>query len=192
MSDPAAARERTIALVEHHADRLALLRRGLQQAGFAVLAHADATSLAAADLAPPPGLFLLDLSNSGEPGLALIGELRRRAAAPIIVITGKVSAATRASGLELGADDHVAWPCDMRRIDRHSHVGRLPPQHRRLWQAITGRNQVGKEIRPQSGEMVERVGRPVVAHRHQRTPLGTGDLDRYGFLEAAGHDPVLL
>ena len=97
MSDPAAARERTIALVEHHADRLALLRRGLQQAGFAVLAHADATSLAAADLAPPPGLFLLDLSNSGEPGLALIGELRRRAAAPIIVITGKVSAATRAS-----------------------------------------------------------------------------------------------
>ena len=116
MSDPAAARDRTIALVEHHADRLALLSRGLQEAGFAVLAHADAASLATADLAPPPGLYLLDLSNSGEPGLALIGELRRRAAAPIIVIAGKVSAAARASGLELGADDHVAWPCDMREL----------------------------------------------------------------------------
>ena len=116
MNEPPPDRGTTIALVAHRGDRLALLERGLDEAGYVVRAHPDATSLGAADLAGSADLFLLDLASADQDGLSLLAGLRGRCDKPIIIVTGKTDAAARARGLDLGADDHVAWPCDMREL----------------------------------------------------------------------------
>jgi len=114
MDDAGPGAGKTIVLVEPGGERLALLGPALRQAGYAVQAAA-ATSLAAAD-SGAGDLYLLDLTAPRADGLALIGALRRQGDRPIIIVTGRANAADRAAGLEFGADDHIAWPFDMREL----------------------------------------------------------------------------
>lgn len=65
----------------------------------------------------PADLVLLDLGLPGEDGLSLARELRARPRAPgIIIVTGRGQPVDRIIGLELGADDYVAKPFDLREL----------------------------------------------------------------------------
>jgi two-component system, OmpR family, response regulator len=116
MDDAQPGAGKTIALLEPGGERSALLSEALRQAGYAVRAETAAAALAAPDRAAAGDLYLLDLTTPRADGMALVGALRRQGDTPIVVITGKANAADRAAGLELGADDHVAWPCDIREL----------------------------------------------------------------------------
>jgi two-component system, OmpR family, response regulator len=63
-----------------------------------------------------PDLVVLDLNMPGEDGLSLVRFLRQRGHVPIIMLTATASAIDRVVGLELGADDYVAKPCEMREL----------------------------------------------------------------------------
>ena len=64
----------------------------------------------------PFDLVLLDLGLPGEDGLHLTGWLREHWHGAIIIVTGRGEAVDRVVGLELGADDYVAKPFDLREI----------------------------------------------------------------------------
>ncbi|HEX6723465.1 MAG TPA: response regulator [Burkholderiaceae bacterium] len=64
----------------------------------------------------PFDLVLLDLGLPGEDGLHLTGWLREHWHGAIIIVTGRSEAVDRVVGLELGADDYVAKPFDLREI----------------------------------------------------------------------------
>ena len=63
-----------------------------------------------------PDLIVLDLNMPEEDGLSIIRDLKRRINVPIIMLTATASAIDRVVGLELGADDYLAKPCELREL----------------------------------------------------------------------------
>jgi DNA-binding response OmpR family regulator len=59
---------------------------------------------------------LLDLGLPGEDGLDLARYLRARSNIPLIIVSGRGETIDRVVGLELGADDYVSKPFDMREL----------------------------------------------------------------------------
>src|SRR5262245_38630027 len=65
----------------------------------------------------PVDLIVLDLKLADEDGLQLVNELRTRSSLPIIVITGHWrDEIDRIVGLELGADDYLTKPFNLREL----------------------------------------------------------------------------
>jgi two-component system OmpR family response regulator len=63
-----------------------------------------------------PDLIVLDLNMPEEDGLSIIRDLKQRTGIPIIMLTATASAIDRVVGLELGADDYLAKPCELREL----------------------------------------------------------------------------
>lgn len=63
-----------------------------------------------------PDLVVLDLNMPGEDGLSVVRDLKARMALPIIMLTATASPDDRIAGLDLGADDYVAKPCELREL----------------------------------------------------------------------------
>jgi two-component system torCAD operon response regulator TorR len=61
-------------------------------------------------------VVLLDISLPGEDGLLLLRELRRQSEVGVIMVTGRDDAVDRIVALELGADDYVTKPYNMREL----------------------------------------------------------------------------
>ena len=66
-----------------------------------------------------PALVLLDLGLPGEDGLAIARQLRQAdATAPLglVIISGRGDAVDKVVGLEIGADDYITKPFDLREL----------------------------------------------------------------------------
>ncbi|UXB10991.1 two-component system response regulator TorR [Aeromonas dhakensis] len=61
-------------------------------------------------------LVMLDINLPGEDGLLLTRELRARSTVGIILVTGRSDAVDRIVGLEMGADDYVTKPFELREL----------------------------------------------------------------------------
>jgi len=61
-------------------------------------------------------IVLMDLGLPDVDGLTLIPQIRTSYKGPIIVISGKTSTTDRVVGLEMGADDYVTKPFEMREL----------------------------------------------------------------------------
>jgi two-component system phosphate regulon response regulator OmpR len=86
--------------------------------GLHVRAVADGVALKEALRAAPADLVVLDLNMPGEDGLSLARGLRggEFGDPAIIMLTGASDVVDRVAGLEVGADDYVAKPCDPREL----------------------------------------------------------------------------
>src|SRR5215218_8012658 len=63
-----------------------------------------------------PDLIVLDLNMPEEDGLSIVRDLKSRSAVPIIMLTATASPIDRVVGLELGADDYIPKPCELREL----------------------------------------------------------------------------
>jgi len=93
-----------------------LLRRCFEGEGFAVSEAGDGAGLRAALERDSVTLITLDLNLGRENGLDLAREIRKDWNTPIIMLTGKGDAIDRIVGLELGADDYLAKPFELREL----------------------------------------------------------------------------
>jgi two-component system, OmpR family, phosphate regulon response regulator OmpR len=84
--------------------------------GFETADAADGAAARAKIPAFGPDLVLLDLNMPGENGLSLARWLRETSSAGIIMLTAAHGTIDRVVGLEMGADDYVAKPCDLREL----------------------------------------------------------------------------
>ena len=64
----------------------------------------------------PPDLVLLDLGLPGEDGFAIARHLRERWRCGLVIVTGRGDAVDKVVGLEIGADDYVTKPFDLREL----------------------------------------------------------------------------
>lgn len=63
-----------------------------------------------------PDLVVLDLNMPEEDGLSIVRDLKSRTNVPVIMLTATASPIDRVVGLELGADDYLAKPCELREL----------------------------------------------------------------------------
>ncbi len=61
-------------------------------------------------------VVILDIRMPGEDGLSLARYMRERSGVAIIMLTGSADVIDRVVGLEIGADDYVAKPVDLREL----------------------------------------------------------------------------
>jgi two-component system OmpR family response regulator len=93
-----------------------LLRRCLEGEGFAVSEAKDGAEMRRRLEREAVSLITLDLNLGAENGLDLAREIRKERNIPIIMLTGKGDAIDRVVGLEVGADDYLAKPFEMREL----------------------------------------------------------------------------
>ncbi len=84
--------------------------------GFGTALAADGRQMREAIGAGAPDLVLLDLNLPGEDGLSLARWLRANHDVAIIMVTGASGVVDRVVGLEVGADDYIAKPFDLREL----------------------------------------------------------------------------
>ena len=84
--------------------------------GFKVTLCDGGASLRRAIAAETPDLIVLDLNMPEEDGLSIVRDLKSRSKIPVIMLTATASAIDRVVGLELGADDYLAKPCELREL----------------------------------------------------------------------------
>jgi len=93
-----------------------LLRTCFEREGYLVT-EADGALKARAALAKGSvNLVTLDLTLGTDDGLSLAREIRANADIPIIMVSGKGDDVDRIVGLELGADDYIAKPFNLREV----------------------------------------------------------------------------
>jgi two-component system OmpR family response regulator len=88
----------------------------LRMHGFAVSLCDGGTSLRAEIAKQRPDLIVLDLNMPLEDGLSIIRDLKQKSDIPVIMLTATASPIDRVVGLELGADDYLAKPCELREL----------------------------------------------------------------------------
>jgi two-component system, OmpR family, response regulator len=105
--------------------------------GFRTVLAADGKQMREAITAAAPDVVLLDLNLPGEDGLSLTRWLRLNHDVPIIMITAAGEVVDRVVGLEVGADDYIAKPFDLRELRarlrsvlRRTRVRAAPAQER--------------------------------------------------------------
>lgn len=107
---------RHVLVVDDEPQVQALLCNLLEREGFAASRASSGAEMHGILGQRPFSLITLDLNLGGEDGLALAREIRARHDIPIIMITAKDSDIDRVVGLELGADDYIVKPFNVREV----------------------------------------------------------------------------
>ncbi|MFN4276306.1 MAG: response regulator [Ferrovibrio sp.] len=84
--------------------------------GFAVSTAGDADTFRSLHAERPADLVILDITMPGEDGLSLARWLRARSKIGIVMLTAADEVIDRVVGLEVGADDYITKPFDLREL----------------------------------------------------------------------------
>jgi two-component system OmpR family response regulator len=116
-----------VAVVDDEADITRLVAGYLQSHGYRVSQLHRGAALFELMAADPPLLVLLDLGLGDEDGLAIARRLREHHRCGLVIVTGRSDAVDKIVGLEVGADDYVTKPFDLREL-----LARIKAVQRRL------------------------------------------------------------
>ncbi|MFN3302497.1 MAG: response regulator [Roseateles sp.] len=105
-----------IAVVDDEVAITELLARYLAGHGFRTTQLHSGRALMETMASDPPLLVLLDLGLPGEDGFAIARQLREHWRCGLVIITGRGDAVDKVVGLEIGADDYVTKPFDLREL----------------------------------------------------------------------------
>jgi len=105
-----------LAVLDDEADITQLLASYLGGQGFRVSQVHGGAALLELMAADPPQLVLLDLGLPGEDGFAIARQLREHWHCGLVIVTGRGDSVDKVVGLEVGADDYVTKPFDLREL----------------------------------------------------------------------------
>ena len=105
-----------IAVVDDEVDITELLANYLKGQGYRVSQLHDGRALMALMPVDPPALVLLDLGLPGEDGFTIARQLREHWRCGLVIVTGRGDSVDKVVGLEVGADDYVTKPFDLREL----------------------------------------------------------------------------
>ena len=150
-----------ILVVDDDPDLRKLISEFLGAHGFQVKAVEDAAAMRRAIDEQRPDLVILDVMMPGEDGLSAARRLAAESGGPAIVMLSALGGDTdRIIGLEVGADDYLAKPCNPREL-----LARV--------RAVLRRHHATRSARADDGESYEFAGwRLDVVRRDLRDPSG--------------------
>jgi two-component system OmpR family response regulator len=153
-----------VLIVDDDAEIAALVSRYLAGNNCRVSISGNGAQLRAALSGPPIDLILLDLGLPDEDGLSLLRHLQTNWRGPVIVLSGRGESVERVVGLELGADDYVTKPFELREL-----LARIRSVLRRARPATAQEGSTpagallfdGMRLEPSQRRMIDREGREV-------------------------------
>ncbi|WP_421780232.1 response regulator [Kiloniella litopenaei] len=89
----------------------------LSDRGYEIIEAANAKAMYEASKMYSPDLVILDINMPGEDGLTALRNLRNSSDVPVIMLTAASEVVDRIVGLEMGADDYLAKPVDLRELE---------------------------------------------------------------------------
>jgi len=89
----------------------------LVERGYDIVEARDATTMHRAMGCAPSDLIILDINMPGQDGLTALRELRNTSNVPVIMLTAAAEVIDRVVGLEMGADDYLGKPVDLRELE---------------------------------------------------------------------------
>lgn len=106
-------RRMRVLVVEDEPDLLDALVQVLREAGYAVDGASDGRDGLFKAKVNEYDAIVLDLMLPGMSGWDLLGELRKRKATPVLILTARDTLPDRVRGLDAGADDYLTKPFEL-------------------------------------------------------------------------------
>lgn len=164
-----------LAVLDDEVEITTLLAGYLQGQGFRVSQLHSGSALLELMARDAPALVLLDLGLPGEDGFAIARQLREHWRCGLVIVTGRGDAVDKVVGLEVGADDYVTKPFDLREL-----VARIKAVLRRLVPTEPGETKPGAEettlLRFAQWEL-DTAARRLLDPRRREVVLTTGEFD---------------
>ncbi len=109
-------------VVEDDGNIAELLRLYLGKDGFDVMICADGAKAEGIFDLFQPNVVLLDVMLPGKDGWEICRAIRQKSSVPIIMLTAKGEPADKIGGLEMGADDYVTKPFNVKELIARIHA----------------------------------------------------------------------
>ena len=109
-------------IVEDDSNIAELLRLYLGKDGFEVLIAADGGKAESMFDLFAPDVVLLDIMLPVKDGWQVCRDIRAKSAVPIIMLTAKGETSDKINGLDMGADDYVTKPFDVKELIARVHA----------------------------------------------------------------------
>jgi len=109
-------------VVEDDSNIAELLRLYLGKDGFDVMIVNDGGKAESTFDLFEPDVVLLDIMLPGKDGWQICRDIRKKSTVPIIMLTAKGETKDKISGLEMGADDYVTKPFDVKELLARVHA----------------------------------------------------------------------
>lgn len=106
----------TVLSVDDDANLQTVIRHYLEDDGYRVLSALSGKEMAEKIPGGAVDVVLLDLTLPDAEGLSLIATIRQSSSARIIIVSGKTDTTEKIIGLEMGADDYMTKPFEMREL----------------------------------------------------------------------------
>ncbi len=94
-----------------------LLKLYLENEGYEIITAGDGAKAVSSFKIYEPDLVLLDIMMPRKDGWQVCREIREISSKPIIIVTAKGEVFDKVLGLELGADDYIVKPFDMKEVN---------------------------------------------------------------------------
>jgi DNA-binding response OmpR family regulator len=114
--EPSAGTPPTILAVDDEPELLSMVEEYLVSRGYRVVTASNAQEARSMLGSTKIELVLLDITLPGEDGLSLARHLREHRGPPVILVTALGTVLDRIVGLEVGADDYVTKPFELREL----------------------------------------------------------------------------
>ena len=106
-----------IAICDDEPDLRSMVAEYLSGRGFDAVECEDGQALLAAIGEGGVDLAILDVSMPGMDGISVLREMRQKYEVPVVMLTAAVETIDRVLGLEMGADDYIGKPVDLRELE---------------------------------------------------------------------------
>jgi DNA-binding response OmpR family regulator len=103
-------------VVDDEPDIRCMVAEYLGKHGFFVRTAANGAELDTQLAGENPDMLILDINMPGEDGLSIARRIRARRVMPILMLTAADDIVDRVVGLEMGADDYLTKPFDLREL----------------------------------------------------------------------------
>lgn len=106
-----------ILVCDDESDVREMLQEYLRKRGFEAVSASNADQLRVVLGAGEIDMVILDINMPGEDGLTALRSLRQSNSVPVIMLTAAGETVDRIVGLEMGADDYLGKPVDLRELE---------------------------------------------------------------------------
>lgn len=106
-----------ILVCDDETDLREMLQEYLEKRGYQVQLAGDADQLRDLIEVDAPDLIILDINMPGEDGLSALRRLRSECEIPVVMLTAAGETIDKIVGLEMGADDYLGKPVDLRELE---------------------------------------------------------------------------